>query len=144
MSYDFRESPAIGICHLLMEEGANLSIYDPKVKENHIYQYASLLVYIINIFWSHLNRFIHLRSPFLPGSWWVRILLINLKEVTNFYFSITKYQFRLLVTWLISICWDIPVKALLTFATDPYLAAVNSHAIVICTEWDEFVVSSFL
>ena len=33
---DTRESPAIDICRDLMEEGANISIYDPKVQESHV------------------------------------------------------------------------------------------------------------
>ena len=33
---DTRESPAINICQKLLEEGAFLKIYDPKVKENQI------------------------------------------------------------------------------------------------------------
>ena len=33
---DTRESPAIGICNDLLEEGCYLSIYDPKVNENQI------------------------------------------------------------------------------------------------------------
>ncbi len=33
------------------------------------------------------------------------------------------------------------VKRLVEIFTDPYLATENSHAVVVCTEWDEFVVS---
>ena len=33
---DTRQSPAITICKSLLEEGANLSIYDPKVTETQI------------------------------------------------------------------------------------------------------------
>ena len=33
---DTRESPAIGICKKLIEEGSNLKIYDPKVQEKQI------------------------------------------------------------------------------------------------------------
>ena len=33
------------------------------------------------------------------------------------------------------------VNKLVTISTDPYEAAKNAHAIVICTEWDEFKVS---
>ena len=32
------------------------------------------------------------------------------------------------------------VKDLVTIHTDPYKAAENTHALVICTEWDEFMV----
>ena len=35
---DTRNSPCIDICNDLLEEGANLSIYDPKVDEEQIYQ----------------------------------------------------------------------------------------------------------
>lgn len=33
------------------------------------------------------------------------------------------------------------VNRLIEIFPDPYSAAVNSHAIIICTEWDEFIVS---
>lgn len=33
------------------------------------------------------------------------------------------------------------VEEQVTIFEDPYLAAVNTHAVVICTEWDEFRVS---
>ena len=34
----------------------------------------------------------------------------------------------------------IPVQELVTLTKDPYEAARSAHAIVICTEWDEFKV----
>jgi hypothetical protein len=33
------------------------------------------------------------------------------------------------------------VPDLVTICSDPYMAADGSHALVICTEWDEFQVS---
>lgn len=36
----------------------------------------------------------------------------------------------------------VPVKDLITICHDPYLAADKAHAIVICTEWDDFLVST--
>jgi len=33
------------------------------------------------------------------------------------------------------------VKELVTLCTDPYEAANEAHAIIVSTEWDEFVVS---
>lgn len=38
-------------------------------------------------------------------------------------------------------CNQEKVKRLVKICRDPYSAAKNSHAIVICTEWDEFKVS---
>ena len=35
----------------------------------------------------------------------------------------------------------VTVDKLVTITTDPYEAAKGAHAIVICTEWDEFKVS---
>ncbi|XP_076445963.1 UDP-glucose 6-dehydrogenase-like isoform X2 [Babylonia areolata] len=78
---DTRESSAIYICQHLLEEGAHVNIYDPKVKREQI-----------------------IRDLTRP-------------EIT-----------------------DSPdrVKELLTICPDAYTAAANSHALVICTEWDEF------
>merc|ERR1711934_816424 len=30
---DVRETPAITVCHMLMQDGANMHVYDPKVKK---------------------------------------------------------------------------------------------------------------
>jgi len=38
----------------------------------------------------------------------------------------------------------VTVDKLVTITTDPYEAAKGAHAIVICTEWDEFKVSVVL
>ena len=38
----------------------------------------------------------------------------------------------------------VTVDKLVTITTDPYEAAKGAHAIVICTEWDEFKVSVIL
>ncbi|KAL0267743.1 UNVERIFIED_CONTAM: hypothetical protein PYX00_009925 [Menopon gallinae] len=73
---DTRESPAIHVCLNLLEEGAKLHIYDPKVERQQIMDD------------------LHVDS----GD--------NLKSVTVF--------------------------------DNPYQATLNTHAIVICTEWDEF------
>lgn len=35
------------------------------------------------------------------------------------------------------------VKSLINIHSDPYDAASGAHAIVICTEWDEFNVNRF-
>lgn len=84
---DTRETPAITVCKTLLDEGAKLNIYDPKVERTQI--------------------LFDLTSP----------------KVT-----------------------DSPedVKKALSIFTDPYEAVNGTHAIVLCTEWDEFVVSYHL
>ena len=77
-----RESAAIYVAQQLMDEGAELSIYDPKVTREQI--------------------FMDLEHPFISGDDPAR------------------------------------VKKLVTVETDPYDAAEGSHALVVCTEWDEF------
>ena len=77
-----RESAAIYVAQQLMDEGAELSIYDPKVTPEQI--------------------FMDLEHPFISGDDPAR------------------------------------VKKLVTVETDPYDAAEGSHALVVCTEWDEF------
>ncbi|EGD72368.1 UDP-glucose 6-dehydrogenase [Salpingoeca rosetta] len=78
---DTRESAAIYIAQHLMDEGANISVYDPKVKHAQI---------------------VH-----------------DLKSVSR----------------------DDParVERLVSIETDPYAAMSGAHAIVVLTEWDEFV-----
>lgn len=80
---DTRESAAIYIAKHLLDEGARLSIYDPKVTEQQIRM--------------------ELSQP--------------------------------------SISPDDPdrITSLVTCHQDSYSAAVGAHAVVICTEWDEFV-----
>ena len=36
------------------------------------------------------------------------------------------------------------MNRLITIATDPYKAVEGAHALVVCTEWDEFKVGVFL
>ncbi|XP_069129393.1 UDP-glucose 6-dehydrogenase-like isoform X1 [Argopecten irradians] len=79
---DTRESAAIYVSKYLMEEGACLRIYDPKVEEAQL-----------------------------------------MSELTQP--SITDDPDK--------------VKELVTICKDPYQAAQNAHAVVICTEWDEFI-----
>ncbi|XP_068918310.1 UDP-glucose 6-dehydrogenase isoform X3 [Tenebrio molitor] len=78
---DTRETPAIHVAKTLLDEGATLKIYDPKVEEEQIY--------------------CDLTHP--------------------------------------SVC-ESPekVKKAITVYQDAYSACENSHAIVLCTEWDEF------
>ena len=78
---DTRETPAISVCKTLLEEGAKLKIYDPKV------------------------------------------------EKSQMMFDLTSAK----VT-------DNPehVRKSVEIFSDPYSAVLNTHAIVVCTEWDEF------
>ena len=77
-----RESAAIYVAQQLMDEGAKLSIYDPKVTKEQI--------------------FMDLEHSFISGDDPARVA----KHVT--------------------------------VESDPYAAAEGSHALVVCTEWDEF------
>lgn len=78
---DTRESPAIYITKHLLDEGAHLSIHDPKVTRDQV-----------------IMELEHL-SP-------------NSQERIN---------------------------SLVSCYPDPYTAAENAHAVVVCTEWDEFI-----
>jgi len=80
---DTRESAAIYIARHLLDEGAHLSIYDPKVTQDQV--------------------FMELSQPYISSDSRER------------------------------------VGDLVTCHMDPYTAATDAHAVVICTEWDEFV-----
>lgn len=84
---DTRETPAIAVCKTLLEEGAKLNIYDPKVEKSQI------------------------------------ILDLTSARVTDDPESVRKS---------------------IEIFSDPYEAIANSHAIVICTEWDEFTELDFI
>ncbi|XP_044752204.1 UDP-glucose 6-dehydrogenase isoform X1 [Coccinella septempunctata] len=79
---DTRESPAIHIAKTLLDEGASLKIYDPKVESERIYE--------------------DLTHP----------LICEEPE---------------------------KVRKLVSVYTDAYSAAEGTHALVLCTEWDEFI-----
>lgn len=79
---DTRESSSISISKHLLEEAAQVVIYDPKVEHEQIRR--------------------DLTDPSI------------LADPTQF-------------------------DRLVTIATDPYTAATGAHAIIVCTEWDEFV-----
>lgn len=80
---DTRESAAIYIAKHLMDEGAHLSIYDPKVERQQV-------------------------------------------------------EFELSQPAISADCPE-RVDQLVTCHADPYSAAAGAHAVVICTEWDEFL-----
>lgn len=80
---DTRETPAITVCRILLEAGAKLAIYDPKVEPAQI-----------------------------------------IDDLT----SATKSEFG-------------QIKNSIQILNDPYDAARDTHAIALCTEWDEFMVT---
>lgn len=77
---DTRETPARYVCKTLLEEGANLNIYDPKVEHRQI---------MLDLTQGNVN----------PE---------HVREAVKLY-------------------------------NDPYSAVEGTHALVICTEWDEFI-----
>eukprot|EP01134_Creolimax_fragrantissima_P002083 CFRG2083T1 len=79
---DTRESASIDVIKYLMDEGANIAIYDPKVEESQI------------------------DLDLLPVG-------VDSKAVQK-------------------------VRSLYTIYDTPYEAAKDAHAVVVCTEWDEF------
>lgn len=80
---DTRESPAIYVAKHLMDEGANIAIYDPKVSPDQVA--------------------FDLKHPFISGNDPER------------------------------------VERLVRVHTDnAYAACENAHAVVVCTEWDQF------
>lgn len=83
---DTRETPAITVCKILLEEGAKLEIYDPKVESEQIFS--------------------DLTSP-----------------------SVTENPEY--------------VRKAVRVQSDPYSAVERAHAIVVCTEWDDFQVTLF-
>lgn len=83
---DTRESPAIHVAKTLLDEGATLNIYDPKVEDAQIFE--------------------DLTHP-----------------------SICESPER--------------VRKVVKVYNDAYSATQGTHAIVVCTEWDEFIVSTF-
>lgn len=99
---DTRESPAIHVAKTLLDEGAMLHIYDPKVCNVR----ALKIRYLFNTYLQveHSQIFDDLTHP-----------------------SVT----------------DSPehVRKVVKIFTDPYTCTRGTHAIVVCTEWDEFVVS---
>lgn len=82
---DTRETPAITVCKTLLDEGATLNIYDPKVEPKQM-----------------------------------------MHDLTSAHVT------------------DKPehVKQVVQIFDDPYEAVKDAHAIVVCTEWDEFIVSN--
>lgn len=79
---DTRETPARYVCKMLLEEGAKLNIYDPKVEQSQI--------------------------------------MNDLTDTT-----VTECPKR--------------VREVVKVFADPYEAVNGAHALVICTEWDEFI-----
>ena len=87
---DTRESPAITVCQQLLEEGADLAIYDPKVSVEQFQRDFQ------HIYKNEVSVVTSCDEPIDPS-------------VKNVVITKTAYE-----------------------------AAENAHALVICTEWDEF------
>lgn len=84
---DTRETAAITVCKTLLEEGAKLDIYDPKVEPEQI-----------------IDDLTHPSVTESPED----------------------------------------VRKAVQIHSDPYSAVRGTHALVICTEWDEFVVGFYI
>lgn len=102
---DTRESAAISVCKKLTEEGARLSIYDPKVKAAPY----DKLFQILQHFQMALNFQVAEEQIFMD--------LADSNHETS----------------------GVDYKSLVTVEKDPYEACKDSHALVVCTDWDEFV-----
>ena len=103
---DTRESPAIYVARHLLDEGAFLSIYDPKVSEDQIY---------IDLSENDANS-MHKESTFKPSTANTLRICDQNSSHANGYHKRDRF--------IVEQC--------------PYQAAQNAHAIVLCTEWDEF------
>ena len=53
----YRESPSITVTKFLMDEGAKISIYDPKVEEEQIMMYVAYCFQFINIYSCRIRFF---------------------------------------------------------------------------------------
>lgn len=100
--FTYRESATIYICKYLMDEGAKISIFDPKVEREQIISWVSLppwnhsLYYIRDaLYWYHLSPVTPtvtsrtLQSPRIPREWtiWSRSVTIPTKQLTRLMLS---------------------------------------------------------
>jgi len=126
---DTRESPAIYVAKYLLDEGANLAIYDPKVPHsqivNDLEEHSSHVRVVTSMNDEDLVSLAkHNPTPDLgsrsgSGDW----------SASS---SPPKERRRPLMTNGSSIA------SMAEIVNCPYAAAEKSHAIVVCTEWDEF------
>jgi len=120
---DTRESPAIYISKHILDEGATLSIYDPKVSSDQVKldltQDGEWPSQISNGHDSSLGG--HKGSP--SGSLPLRFVVKDDSDPkVNEGDNVRQGNERLVV-----------------IESDPYEAARGAHALVVCTRWDEFV-----
>ncbi|VDO22998.1 unnamed protein product [Brugia timori] len=120
---DTRESSAIHIVKYLLDEDAKLVVYDPKVPESQmryeLNQISSKETGIHHIFTFYCFCLFHMFEF---------ILLQDGEEFIMKKMNLQRKSFRDFFS----------VERLFTFSKNPYEAAMNSHAIVVLTEWDEF------
>ncbi|CAC5358336.1 UGDH [Mytilus coruscus] len=150
---DTRESAAIYICKYLMDEGAKLHIYDPKVEEKQLitdYQRRRFANKIIEcLFITVTNKNIAIfgfafkkDTGDTRESAAIYICKYLMDEGAKLHIYDPKVEEKQLITELTHpAISDDPsrVKELVTIHKDPYKAAENTHALVVCTEWDEFI-----
>lgn len=106
-----------------MDEGARLHIYDPKVPKKQILRYACSLSIFEETKRHIVWCFSDLKHPAISeDSSRGKMIAPVFTICTN------KNDFLISVDRLVTVC------------EDAYSAAEGAHAIVVCTEWDEFKV----
>lgn len=115
-----RESSSIYISKYLLDEGAKLFIYDPKVvKEQIVYDLSQPNISEDNPQRGTLVSELKCRA--MRGN--APNCICTMKNLLTF---------------------SLQVSELVTVTTDPYEACQSAHALVICTEWDMFKVRPHL
>lgn len=120
MCCNSRESSSIYIAKYLLDEGAKLFIYDPKVvKEQIIYDLSQ----------PNISEDNPQRGAFASALGAKTLRKRDYREnIPSFVRTVKELLFPL------------QVSELVTVTTDPYDACQSAHALVICTEWDMFKV----
>lgn len=127
-----RESSSIYIAKYLLDEGAKLFIYDPKVlKEQIIYDLSQ----------PNISEDNPQRGAFMPESTYRaktrgRERLQGWKNVKKVHLPGFIWHHEK------NHDFSLQVSELVTVTTDPYEACQSAHALVICTEWDMFKVGN--
>lgn len=119
---DTRESPAIHVAKTLLDEGAVLHIYDPKVDFTF---YIIHLLFFFTMFFA-CRTYIH---------------TLQMKKFIRF-FQVEEIQIIEDLTHPSVTTNPKRVKDRISIYKDAYTATKGTHAIVLCTEWDEFMVST--
>ncbi|XP_071538729.1 UDP-glucose 6-dehydrogenase isoform X2 [Panulirus ornatus] len=133
---DTRESPAIYVCSHLLEEGAQLNIYDPKLVNGR--PVRGPLQVLIDLWDKESYDEVRTTFGYVLDLDKLQSTCELAREELHKTQEVESKQIQCDLTSVAVTSEPERVQQLINIYSDPYDAVTDAHAIVVLTEWDEF------